>query len=86
MSGGEVTGESASDLRALVPDVETLARALAEVDHLVDEGLATSMSLSLRRAHRRRPARQRARRPLRVLKPASGGPAPPRSWPARASA
>jgi MoxR-like ATPase len=48
MSGGEVTGESAGELRALVPDVETLARALAEVDYLVDEGLATSMFLSLR--------------------------------------
>jgi MoxR-like ATPase len=48
MSGGEVTGESAGELRARVPDVETLARALAEVDYLVDEGLATSMFLSLR--------------------------------------
>ena len=32
----------------LVPDVETLARRLAAVDYLVDEGLATSMFLSLR--------------------------------------
>jgi MoxR-like ATPase len=32
----------------LVPDAETLARRLAAVDYLVDEGLATSMYLSLR--------------------------------------
>ena len=32
----------------LVPDVETLAQRLAAVDYLVDEGLATSMFLSLR--------------------------------------
>ena len=31
-----------------MPDIETLARRLAEVDYLVDEGLATSMFLSLR--------------------------------------
>jgi MoxR-like ATPase len=31
-----------------VPDIETLARRLADVDYLVDEGLATSMFLSLR--------------------------------------
>jgi MoxR-like ATPase len=31
-----------------VPDVETLARRLADVDYLVDEGLAMSMFLSLR--------------------------------------
>ena len=31
-----------------MPDVETLARRLAGVDYLVDEGLATSMFLSLR--------------------------------------
>jgi MoxR-like ATPase len=31
----------------LVPDVETLARRLASVDYLVDEGLATSMFLAL---------------------------------------
>jgi MoxR-like ATPase len=36
------------ELRALVPDVETLARRLGAVDYLVDEGLATSMFLSLR--------------------------------------
>jgi MoxR-like ATPase len=32
----------------LVPDIETLAQRLASVDYLVDEGLATSMFLSLR--------------------------------------
>ncbi len=32
----------------LVPDVETLAQRLGAVDYLVDEGLATSMFLSLR--------------------------------------
>jgi len=35
------------EIRHLVPDVETLARRLASVDYLVDEGLATSMFLSL---------------------------------------
>jgi MoxR-like ATPase len=39
-----VTGEVAH----LVPDIETLAQRLASVDYLVDEGLATSMFLSLR--------------------------------------
>jgi MoxR-like ATPase len=48
MSPREVTGEAAGEMRRLVPDVETLARRLAEVDYLVDEGLATSMFLSLR--------------------------------------
>ncbi|HTT28462.1 MAG TPA: MoxR family ATPase [Solirubrobacteraceae bacterium] len=43
-----VTGEAADEIRYLVPDVETLARRLAAVDYLVDEGLATSMFLSLR--------------------------------------
>jgi MoxR-like ATPase len=36
------------EMRHLVPDVETLAQRLAAVDYLVDEGLATSMFLSLR--------------------------------------
>src|SRR5688500_1959085 len=36
------------DVLRLVPDVETLAQRLASVDYLVDEGLATSMFLSLR--------------------------------------
>ena len=48
MSRGEVTGEAADEVRRLAPDVETLARRLAAVDYLVDEGLATSMLLSLR--------------------------------------
>jgi MoxR-like ATPase len=43
-----VTGEAAGEVRNLVPDIETLARRLADVDYLVDEGLATSMFLSLR--------------------------------------
>jgi MoxR-like ATPase len=43
-----VTGEAAGEIRHLVPDVETLAQRLASVDYLVDEGLATSMYLSLR--------------------------------------
>jgi MoxR-like ATPase len=36
------------EMRHLAPDAETLARRLAAVDYLVDEGLATSMYLSLR--------------------------------------
>jgi MoxR-like ATPase len=36
------------EIRHLVPDAETLARRLAAVGYLVDEGLATSMFLSLR--------------------------------------
>jgi MoxR-like ATPase len=43
-----VTGDAADEIRHLVPDVETLAQRLAGVDYLVDEGLATSMYLSLR--------------------------------------
>jgi MoxR-like ATPase len=39
---------AADEVLALVPDVETLARRLAAVDYLVDEGLATSMFLALR--------------------------------------
>jgi MoxR-like ATPase len=48
MTPRQVTGEAGDEVRQLVPDVETLARRLAEVDYLVDEGLATSMFLSLR--------------------------------------
>jgi MoxR-like ATPase len=48
MSPREVTGEAAGEIRQLVPDIETLARRLADVDYLVDEGLATSIFLSLR--------------------------------------
>src|SRR4051795_5972948 len=43
-----MTGEAADEVRHLVPDVETLAVRLGKVDYLVDEGLATSMFLSLR--------------------------------------
>jgi MoxR-like ATPase len=43
-----VTGEASGEIRRLVPDIETLARRLADVDYLVDEGLATSMFLSVR--------------------------------------
>ena len=43
-----MTGDAAGEIRHLVPDVETLAQRLAGVDYLVDEGLATSMYLSLR--------------------------------------
>jgi MoxR-like ATPase len=48
VSPREVTGEAAGEIRQLVPDIETLARRLADVDYLVDEALATSMFLSLR--------------------------------------
>jgi MoxR-like ATPase len=41
-------GEAAAEIRRIVPDVETLAQRLAAVDYLVDEGLATSIFLSLR--------------------------------------
>jgi MoxR-like ATPase len=48
VAGREVTGEASGEIRRLVPDIETLARRLADVDYLVDEGLATSMFLCLR--------------------------------------
>jgi len=48
MSPPFVTGWAADEVRALVPDIETLARRLADVDYLVDESLATSMFLSAR--------------------------------------
>jgi MoxR-like ATPase len=48
MTPPTVTGDAAGEIRQLVPDVETLARRLADVDYLVDEGLATSLFLSLR--------------------------------------
>jgi MoxR-like ATPase len=48
MSVREETGEAAGEIRRLVPDIETLAQRLADIDYLVDEGLATSMFLSLR--------------------------------------
>ena len=47
MTPMRVTGEAADEIRRLAPDVETLALRLAAVDYLVDEGLATSMFLSL---------------------------------------
>jgi MoxR-like ATPase len=37
-----------NELDHLVPDIETLAQRLGAVDYLVDEGLATSLFLSLR--------------------------------------
>jgi MoxR-like ATPase len=43
-----VTGEAEEEVRRVLPDIETLARRLADVDYLVDEGLATSMFLSAR--------------------------------------
>jgi MoxR-like ATPase len=48
MSPRGATGDAAEEVRHLIPDVETLARRLAAVDYLVDEGLATSMFVSLR--------------------------------------
>jgi MoxR-like ATPase len=48
VSSRDATGEPAGEIGHLVPDVETLAQRLAGVDYLVDEGLATSMFLSLR--------------------------------------
>src|SRR5215469_13912736 len=44
----DATGDPRAELAHLAPDVETLARRLASADYLVDEGLATSMFLSLR--------------------------------------
>ena len=43
-----VTGAAEDEVRHLVPDVETLAQRLGSVDYLADEGLATSIFLSLR--------------------------------------
>jgi MoxR-like ATPase len=48
VSSRDATGDPAGEVAHLVPDVETLARRLASVDYLADEGLATSMYLSLR--------------------------------------
>jgi MoxR-like ATPase len=44
----QTTGDAEQELAHLVPDVEMLARRLASADYLVDEGLATSIFLSLR--------------------------------------
>ena len=41
------TPPAQAEITHLAPDVETLARRLASVDYLVDEGLATSMFLAL---------------------------------------
>ncbi len=51
MAAEETLGEGdlgAAEIAQRVPDVETLAIRLASVDYLVDEGLATSIFLSLR--------------------------------------
>ena len=48
MSPPKVTGAAADEVRVRVPDIETLARDLAEVDYLVDESLATSIFVSVR--------------------------------------
>ena len=48
MTDARVTAEAEDELRERAPDIETLARKLAEVDYLVDEGLATSLFLGLR--------------------------------------
>jgi MoxR-like ATPase len=48
MTQSRVTGQSADEVRARIPDIETLARELADVDYLVDEGLATSIFVSAR--------------------------------------
>ena len=44
----KVTGEAADEVEERAPDIETLARGLAEADYLVDEGLATSLFLCVR--------------------------------------
>jgi len=48
MSPREITGDAEGEIRRIAPDIETLAQRLAGVDYLVDEGLATSLFLSLR--------------------------------------
>ncbi|MGO9957581.1 MAG: AAA family ATPase [Solirubrobacteraceae bacterium] len=48
MSPLDAAGDPTQEVAHLVPDVETLARRLASVDYLVDEGLGTSIFLSLR--------------------------------------
>jgi len=48
MSPPRDTGAAADELRQVVPDIETLARGLADADYLVDESLATSMFLGVR--------------------------------------
>jgi len=48
VSSRDATGDPAGEIAHLVPDVETLAQRLAGEDYLADEGLATSIYLSLR--------------------------------------
>ena len=48
MTTPKITGEAADEVRERAPDIETLARGLAAVDYLVDEGLATSLFLGVR--------------------------------------
>jgi MoxR-like ATPase len=48
MSPSRDTGAAADELLQRVPDIETLARGLADADYLVDESLATSMFLGVR--------------------------------------
>jgi MoxR-like ATPase len=48
MSARGATGDAGEEVAHLAPDVETLARRLGAADYLVDEGLATSIFLSLR--------------------------------------
>jgi MoxR-like ATPase len=48
MSPPRVTGAAADEVRALAPDIETLAVRLGEIDYLVDEALATSLFLGVR--------------------------------------
>ncbi|HET8805097.1 MAG TPA: MoxR family ATPase [Gaiellales bacterium] len=48
MSPPRDTGAAADELRQVLPDIETLARGLADADYLVDESLATSMFLGVR--------------------------------------
>ena len=43
-----MSGDAESEIRHLIPDVETLGVRLGSVDYLVDEGLATSIFLALR--------------------------------------
>jgi MoxR-like ATPase len=44
----DAAGDPTQEVAHLAPDVETLAQRLASVDYLVDEGLGTSIFLSLR--------------------------------------
>jgi MoxR-like ATPase len=48
VSSRDATGDPAGEIAHLVPDVESLAQRLAGADYLADEGLATSIYLSLR--------------------------------------